>query len=186
MIFKIDVDGVLRDIISPICLIYNKTFNEQIESKDIREYDISKTFVKCNNVVDYFFRLHSREVFLESCQFRNAAKALETIHHNGDKVVICSWQFSNTNRKYTLDWLEKNHFYFDDVCFTKDKEIIVSDIMIDDNPDYFQKNNGKTINVLINHEYNIQREVQNAVRFDSVYDFVQSYYKLNLFSEIEN
>ena len=36
-IFKIDVDGVLRDIITPMCELYNEKFDESIKPEDILE-----------------------------------------------------------------------------------------------------------------------------------------------------
>ena len=58
-IFKIDVDGVLRDIITPMCELYNEKFDENIKPEDISEYDVSTTFKKCEDIKNFFFIIKS-------------------------------------------------------------------------------------------------------------------------------
>ena len=53
-IFKIDVDGVLRDIITPMCKLYNEKFDENIKQEDILEYDVSTTFKKCDDIKNFY------------------------------------------------------------------------------------------------------------------------------------
>ena len=60
MIIKIDVDGVIRDIISAICLEYNKEFGEDIKPSDVVEYNINGFFPLVSekhgiNPSDYYF-----------------------------------------------------------------------------------------------------------------------------------
>ena len=44
MIIKVDVDGVLRDIITTMCQIYNEEFNTNVKLCDVKEYDVSLSF----------------------------------------------------------------------------------------------------------------------------------------------
>lgn len=171
-IFKIDVDGVLRDITTPMCKLYNEKFGESIKPEDISEYDVTSTFVKCNDIREFFFVEHSKEVFLYSKPHEYVREALELIHYMGHKIVICSWQFNNENKKYTLDWLSDNNLYYDDICFTKDKEIVNCDVMIDDNPDFLSTEDDDIIKILINASYNKNVDIDGVRRYDSLYDYV--------------
>lgn len=181
-IFKIDVDGVLRDIMTPMCKLYNEKFDENIKPEDISEYDVSSTFKKCDDIKNFFFVENAKEVFLNSHPHNYVREALELIHYMGHKIVICTWQFNNTNKKYTLDWLEKHNLFYDDICFTKDKEMINCDVMIDDNPDFLSKEDNDTIKILINSSYNKNVEIEGIRRYNSLYEYVEDAFQIKMYT----
>ena len=63
MIIKIDVDGVIRDIFTVMCKIYNEDFKENITVDNIFDYDVDKVFTKIKenwgiSATEYFFEIH--------------------------------------------------------------------------------------------------------------------------------
>lgn len=52
-IIKIDIDGVLRNIMSYMCYLYNFNFKTDIKAEDVIEYDLEKTFTKCREIEKY-------------------------------------------------------------------------------------------------------------------------------------
>ena len=46
MIIKIDIDGVIRNIIPTMLKIYNSEFNENLKETDITVYNVNTSFPK--------------------------------------------------------------------------------------------------------------------------------------------
>jgi 5'(3')-deoxyribonucleotidase len=65
-----------------------------------------------------------------------------------------TWQFSNINKKLTLDWLDALSIPYDDICFTKDKWMIQGDILIDDNPEFILNEKDTSFKYLVDQPYN--------------------------------
>ena len=68
MTVKIDVDGVIRDIITAMCRIYNNKFGGKLCPDDIDDYDINTNFAEIPKrtgmtPVDYFFRENAGLIF---------------------------------------------------------------------------------------------------------------------------
>lgn len=160
MIIKVDVDGVIRDIITTMCSIYNDEFGENISPKDIRDYDVNKYFPLIKERIgmkptDYFFDVNANKVFeTVSKPFEGVQDAIERLRANGNKVVIVTWQFNVENIKHTLDFLEKYGITYDDICFTKDKWIVNGDYLIDDNPEFINDPRDKSRKLLVDTPYN--------------------------------
>ena len=62
MIIKLDIDGVLRDMESPMIRLYNKRFGTHMKLGDLVSYDIDKSFPLFRNAgIDghkFFFEEH--------------------------------------------------------------------------------------------------------------------------------
>ena len=159
MIIKIDVDGVIRDIFTVMCKIYNEDFKENITVDNIFDYDVDKVFTKIKenwgiSAIEYFFKIHFREVFLFSKPYNDVKKAISELKKAGHKIIITTWQFTLANKINTLYFFSLNDIPYDDICFTKDKWLIKADWIIDDNPEFIcnEKENAKKI--LVNMPYN--------------------------------
>lgn len=159
MIIKIDVDGVIRDIFTVMCKIYNEDFKENITVDNIFDYDVDKVFTKIKenwgiSATEYFFEIHSKELFLFSKPYNDVKMAISELKKAGHKIIITTWQFTLMNKVNTLYFLSLNDIPYDDICFTKDKWLIKADWIIDDNPEfiYNEKENAKKI--LVNMPYN--------------------------------
>ena len=67
-----------------------------------------------------------------------------------------------------------NGIYYDDICFTRDKDLINGDIIIDDNPEFLDKEDNGIYKVCISAPYN-EDFTGYDVRVDSLTDFVEKY-----------
>jgi 5'(3')-deoxyribonucleotidase len=160
MVVKIDVDGVIRDIITAMCQIYNKKFGGNLCSDDIVDYDINTNFHAIAEKTgmkptDYFFREHADDIFLYVSQpFEGIKEAIDTLRSNGHKVVIVTWQFNLENIMHTLRFLDVHGIRYDDICFTKDKWMIKGDYLIDDNPEFIMDKRDKSKKIVVDTPYN--------------------------------
>ena len=183
--FKIDIDGVLRDVLSTLCEIYNKEFGTDLTSKDIKHYKVDKSFPLIKerlgySAVKYFFEEHSDEIFLKSNILCNACLAIKSLKDAGHHITIVSYQRSLQNKIDTLNWLQNNNIEYDDICFTDKKYLIKGDYMIDDNLEFLieQKLNDSSVKLIcINAPYNINVLPNHFIRYNSLNDFVNDFLK---------
>ena len=177
MIIKIDVDGVIRDIMPVVCQIYNDEFGTSYTVEDITDYDISLLFKGIREkydmtASDFFFRKNASKVFLRSKPFDGVREAITILREKGHKVVICTWQFTLGNIMRTLNFLDVWGIKYDDICFTKDKWMVKCDYIIDDNPGFLidERETGKKI--IIDAPYNREWNDEGIIREKSLYDAV--------------
>jgi 5'(3')-deoxyribonucleotidase len=174
-IIKIDIDGVLRNLSIGMCEVYNHEFDTNFTPDDINHYNVNKVFTKCEEYLnktafEFFFKNYGFFVFRHSPIFEKAKEAVDLLHENGYRVVIVSPQLSYESRKLTLEWLEANNIYYDDICFTSQKNMIKGDYMIDDYPKNLEMCEGET-QILIDAPYN--KWCDSYKRYSSIYDFAK-------------
>lgn len=175
---KIDIDGVLRNILLEMCAIYNLDFNTTVLPEDIEEYNVDISFPLIKNIkgysaVDYFFNKHGKTIFSGSLSFKGCSEAINMLHDLGYRVIIVSYQKTLQNKIDTLNWLENNNIFYNDICFTNDKSIVDGDIMIDDNPEFLgQITCDECRKILIDAPYN--KKCTKYERFNSLHDFVKT------------
>ena len=170
MTIKIDVDGVLRDIVSTMCSIYNEEFGTSLKPCDVTEYDVSISFPLIEKKYNfsanyYFFVLHGKKVFRTSPKFLDVDDAIQKLRDLGHRITIVSSQESVENKIDTLKWLHYNEIYYDDICFTKNKDIVKGDYMLDDYPKNLIELTGNTQPILILQPYN--RKCKEFKKFSS-------------------
>ena len=173
MIIKIDMDGVIRDIIPAMLDIYNTEYEGTLTANDITDYNVNKSFpniLSTNKLAtDVFFVDNAEKVFLNSNVCNGAKSALDMLHRAGHKIIICTWQFTYEAKLYTLEFLKNNEIYYDDICFTKEKDLIKSDVIVDDNPEFLKADHSPK-KVCIDAAYN--KEYKDCDHYDSLYNFV--------------
>lgn len=144
-IIKIDVDGVIRDMLGALCKLYY-SFDPDINREHITEYSVNHSFPKIWQDIgieahDYFFKHHVEDVnFNMAVPIHGAKEAIEMLWKCGHKIVIATKQDSVKSKISTIRFLNLYDIYYDDICFTKDKWLIQSDYMIDDNPEFLKDN----------------------------------------------
>lgn len=177
MVIKIDIDGVLRNILDTMCRIYNEDFCTTIKEEDVKKYHVDEAFTLIKerigiSGVEYFFDDNGFRIFRCSRPYEGVRDAMKKLHEMGHKIIIVSFQRSHENRIDTLEWLNSNNIYYDDICFTKDKDIVKGDIMVDDNPEFLYQLTDNCQPVLIDMPYN--KECHSFVRYNTFIDFVNS------------
>lgn len=183
MVIKIDVDGVIRNIISAMCKVYNQRFGGNLKVSDIDDYDVNTNFPEIykqtgRKPTEYFFTDNADLIFeTVSLPFKGVKDAIDKLIDNGHKVVIVTWQFSLKNIKHTLNFLEMHGIRYNAICFTQDKWIVNGDYLIDDNPEFIMDKKDKSKKIIIDTPYN--RHISKRVkRVNSLYDAVE--YILNI------
>ena len=159
---KVDIDGVLRDMVGKCCEIYNKKYGykyDEVTIDDITDYNIAHFFeaVKLEEGVSpsyYFYTVNGQEVFLKSDMLFEAKHAIDKLIENGFRVVIVSYQFNNLNKMSTLQWLSNNEIQYHDICFTDKKWLVMADYMIDDNPQHLFDEKETAKKILVMQPYN--------------------------------
>ena len=177
-IVKVDIDGVIRNMTSAMCDIYNRDFNENVEPCDIVYYDVDMQFPRIRSelgipAAEYFFKNNCKLVTYKLTRpYNGVQEALKKLHDAGFHVVIVTWQSSYEAKQQTLKFL--NHFKipYDDICFTRDKHIIKGDYIIDDNPEFLSNENETAKKIVISAPYNTS--YTSAERYDTLLDAVNS------------
>lgn len=175
-IIKIDIDGVLRDIVTTMCYLYNFHFNCEIKVENVIEYDLEKTFTKCREIenisaYEWFFIKYGRIINKYSSLMKDVLSAIELLREKGYYIIIVSYQNTINQKKETLEWLDTRNVYYDSICFTNKKDLIQGDIIVDDNPEFLDKCS-KERKILIDAPYN--RNCNYYERFNSLYEFVKT------------
>ena len=92
-IIKIDVDGVIRDMLGALCKLYYP-FDHYISREDICHYSVNVSFPAIREQLgveahDYFFKHHSEDVnFNMAVPLNGAKEAIDKLHEFGYKIVI--------------------------------------------------------------------------------------------------
>jgi len=177
MIIKVDVDGVIRNMFDNMCKVYNRCFNEHMTVEDIFDYDVDIVFPRIREEIgisaaDYFFKLYAYDLFLESKPYDGVKEALEKIRKEGHKVIIVTWQYTLDNKLNTLRFLDNNEIPYDDICFTRDKWMIQSDWIIDDNPEFLLDERETANKIIVNMPYNKYVKENKCIRVNNLSEAV--------------
>lgn len=186
--FAIDLDEVLRCTLCKMIEVYNKNFNDNKQYDEITSFVCEESFPRIEKETgikagEWFFQLHSKEIFEETEPIEGALEAFKELQKYG-KVIIVTYQKTIENKIQALKWLDKWGFPVNDICFLKDKTLLHTDYLIDDNDWNFIGSNAK-IGILIDAPYNYNKDIEeisrktngcNVHKFDSLSDFVE-YYK---------
>lgn len=185
-IVKVDVDGVIRDMLGALCKLYF-AFDPNIDRNDVTDYSVNNSFPLIREDVgvdahDYFFKYHVEDVnFNMAVPFPGAKTALEKLRNAGYKVVIVTKQNSYLSKLNTLKFLTHYRIPYDDISFTGDKWLVKSDFMIDDNPEFLNDERESTPQakrLLIDAPYN--KKCHNFERFSTLMDAVNYINDLSL------
>lgn len=174
----IDVDGVLRDFTLAAVEVYNREYNDNKTMDDVVHYDLKKSFPLVDDADDFFFRKHVKELFFDAPVIKGAREAFNELVSRHD-VVVLTTQPNVAQKVHTIEWLTKNGFKFDDLCFLHDKNRFGRlEFFIDDNPKKFQGVDAK-FGVLISAPYNRGIDVrtlggcEQIVRCDYLTDVIK-------------
>lgn len=179
-VFKIDCDGVLRNLLEGMCNIYNSVFDVDFKPENCVQYEVDKVFTLCQEKLgmsakDFLFNVNGKTLFGYSEPCYKAKEAIDMLREAGHKIIIVTWQRTTENKIDTLEWLDRNNIYYDDIAFTNKKDQIKGDYMVDDNVDFLNEITQPTKPICINAPYN--KDVYFYPRYDSLYEFVVDFLK---------
>ena len=189
LIFAIDCDEVLRQLLDKMIAIYNDNFENRKTRDDITEFKVEKSFPEIEaqtgiTASQWFFQEHSKELFLDTEAFPHIKEDIAKLREYG-KVIILTYQKSYQNKVETLLWLENNGIECDGVCFLKNKTLLRADYLIDDN-DWNFVGSAVKHGILIDAPYNKDKslkEIERNCNCDtiercaSLHEFVEKFVK---------
>ena len=185
--FAIDCDEVLRSLLGNMVSLYNDAFGENLDVNDVKDFVVENSFPKIYETTGispskWFFQDHGEELFAKGEAFPEIKNDLDILRQYGD-VIIVTYQKTYQNKIDTLKWLEEHGLAPDGICFLKDKTLLHTTYLIDDNDWNFVGSNAD-IGVLITAPYNVDKDLNDILeasnckammRCESLHDFVQQF-----------
>jgi uncharacterized protein len=169
---SLDIDGVLRNIVTPSIKSYELAGGKKkFKYADIINYDFRKEL----DIEDFekFFRTNAETIFLNSRAMPYTSEVYRLKDYG--KIQIITSQYKGLE-KLTLDWLERHNIHYDEIHFTWNKEDVKTDILLDDYPNNLNKMPDETIKVCYDCPYN--RNTWDGLRVKNMKEFI------NLVSDI--
>lgn len=187
--FAIDVDEVLRSLLKNMVTLYNENFGENLDVNDVKDFVVENSFPKIYETTGispskWFFQDHGEELFVKGEAFPNIKRDLDVLRQYGD-VIIVTYQKTYKNKIDTLKWLEEHGLAPDGICFLKDKTLLHTDFLIDDNPYNFVGSNA-VYGGLITAPYNVDENIpdllansncREILRFSNLHEFCEFFTK---------
>ena len=137
----IDIDGVIRNIFSRMVEVINEHLYLNIKESSINSWDLES----CIDVDPvWLFTTFGRQIFYESKPYPDTIKHLSMISDSYN-IILVSNQITKENEEYTTQWLTKCgiKILVDKVIYTKDKNSVEADIIIDDYPENLKGHNAR-------------------------------------------
>jgi glutaredoxin-related protein len=180
MIIKIDIDGVIRNVISPLIRIYNKDFPDY-QVGPVTHFDLSIDFPIKERIWHYFLEEKAKLCFRDAPPYYNNLQALNNFAGTpGFKIVLVSDQANEKNKEYTDYWLKENKVKYDEVIYTKHKEKVPGIILLDDKPETLDiVNKAGQIGICLTRPWNKRSEhvhVDTMSEFLNLCVFVDRYF----------
>ena len=189
VVFGIDVDEVLRCLLCEMVSLYNNDviYPDSISVDDVKDFVVETSFPEIQKRTgmrpsEWFFRKHGHRLFRYSKAIEGAVDAVNKLKLFG-KVIIISYQKSTENKIDTIEWLDAHGIEYDGICFVKDKSVVHTDYLIDDNDWNFIGCNAEK-GVLITAPYNKEKPLDDILaksncseirRFNSIAEFADWY-----------
>ena len=185
--FGIDCDEVLRALLDNMVALYNEEFDDNINKDDIKDFNVEVSFPKIKEVTggtasDWFFQKNGFRLFACSPALPKVKEAIDKLRRYG-QVIIVTYQKTFKNKMDTLMWLNEHGIEYDGICFLKNKTLLHTDWLIDDNDWNLVGCNAENA-VLITAPYNKDLNVHelkdktncdNLYRFESLEEFADWY-----------
>ena len=174
--FAIDCDEVLRALLDNMVALYNEEFDDNVNRDDIKDFNVEVSFPKIKEVTggtasEWFFQKNGYRLFACSPALPKVKEAIDKLRSYG-QVIIVTYQKTFKNKIDTLMWLNEHGIEYDGICFLKNKTLLHTDWLIDDNPFNFWGCNAKH-GILIDAPYNLDENVDDLKNLGNAEDIVR-------------
>ncbi len=176
MIVAVDIDGVLRDIITKINEVYKREYPSH-NIKEIKEWGLHKSYPIGHGIYHFVFEKHAKEIFTYAKPYDYAVEFCRRLRYSAGYLILCSTQ-SLKCQKYTLEWLDLNNFEYDTIAFTTNKEIIRCDILLDDgvhNLEAIRSSGNETIPICFDRPWNKKWEGKRVSGYKEFIELVEDW-----------
>lgn len=132
MIIAVDCDDVLRDMVPQCCKVYNQKYDihANLKEEDIKSWTMLDYMPKAKDIYKFFID-NAAAIFYNSPIKEEYKDLVDKIKEEGHQVAIVTHQFKGIEY-LTAQWLNNNNINYDSLHFSKNKNIVNADILIDD------------------------------------------------------
>jgi len=133
----VDVDGVLRDIISGVNEVFKTHYSKHYMGDLVYDYDFPNINLPLEEKFDIIFNKFPKDIFLKTKPYPGSIKQFKELKgwaERNDFKLVCATSQEKHLISLTYLWLGKYDFGFEELCVTKSKEEIGLDYLIDDAP----------------------------------------------------
>lgn len=153
---NIDVDSSLRNTPQAICDVYKQYFdsNSLLTPNDILSYNLKETFPLIDSV-PHFFNTYATELFFKAKPYPGASKLVQQLYKNHFVYLVTDQP--EGKEKLTELWARANGIPYYEIHCTAHKELLESDVIIDDKPSTiinYKKVFPNATTILIKQRYN--------------------------------
>ncbi len=164
MIVGVDLDDTLRNTLKQVLKVGILNGGCKYLIREYFESDNFKSFYKS------FYKKYEEEIFAQAPAFRyaNYINEVSTLHNV--KIVTAE---PKELKNITIDWLDRQGIYANEIIFTSDKSTVKMHLLIDDDPRNFKTLDDSIIKVLYNQPYNVlyhnaDCRIKNMKQFEEV------------------
>jgi len=171
IVFAIDVDSVLANIVDPWLESYNRDFNDNLTRQDLKTWDIHQ-YAKHECSKEKFFSYIKEDDFYDGVQpVPFAVEAMNFMWEQVNRRVIYVTDSSFTIPGAKADWLQAHGFPFDKKNYFEcaDKSLIAADYLVDDAPHNLE--NAFSEAIAYSQPWNA--DVESALRIDNWTRFME-------------
>ena len=167
-----DIDDTILDLISVWLEVYNADYNDNLTKDDLTDWNIAE-FVKpeCGTKIFNYLDDPNLDLYYAIDPATNSLEVINALKKEKNRVIYAT-RLDPFQRKYK--WLLKHGFLTDtrDYVLAEDKQLIKSDIMIDDRWDYINNYNG-IFGILMNQPHNKKYDYPlRAYNWGDIYHYI--------------
>ena len=131
----LDVDGVLRRWVEGAISTYKLDFpNDYVTPyEEWHDWELTNYFPDYKgNIKNYIFQSRAREIYVNSQVADGVHNFIQDLRSLGHKIIIVTAQKDKLLQDLTIEWLQKNEIYYDEIYFLMNKSEAPIDILLDD------------------------------------------------------
>lgn len=155
-VIAIDFDGVLNNLVEAWVSYLNRKYLLDINSTDVKEYDMSVTFPMLT-YDEIYEPLYNPYFWYFVKPINEAAECICKLQKNNKVVIVTNSDYRILTHKFNDCLFKHYNIVPDDVIITSHKDLIRCDYIIDDYEENLKNCSG--IRILINHSYNTNADV---------------------------
>lgn len=166
----IDVDGVLRDLMTGINKVFKTHYPEHIVGEIATNYDFPHIKLPLKEKFDIIFEKYPEDIFFKTKPYPGTIEQFQRLKiwsQKNDMKLVCATSQEPSIVAMTYLWLGKYNLVFDELHITKDKGNLGLTYLIDDAPHNYEnwvKNGNPEENFfLMNRDWNQDIKVTNRI-----------------------
>ena len=147
-----DIDGVLRNFISSLNLVYDQVYakEESYWREPVKTWELAPYYSIGKCIYDFAFNIYAYDIFINAKPYEGAVEFMKKLNNKHDVVIATS-----QNRKtleYAVRWLNEKDITYNDFYAKvggygshNNKNGVVADVLLDDRVENLESFKGLSI-----------------------------------------